>query len=177
MALGSSSGSRIDHAANYNTTVRHSITTTAGAFLVGAQDNAATVVAFFEAFNAYDVEEAITRCTPEVEIVNVATGDTYRGPNGIRQFFAYWTTAFPDAVTLTNATIADKDDTVVEFLGRGTHLGPLSGPDGTLEPTGRSVSLEFVAVHRLRNAKITRLRLYFDFATLLRQLGMAPRPA
>jgi ketosteroid isomerase-like protein len=135
------------------------VTTTAGEFLVGAQDNAATVAAFFEAFNAYDAEEAITRCTPEVEIVNVPTGDVFRGPNGIRQFFAYWTTAFPDAVTLTNATIADKDDTVVEFVGRGTHLGPLSGPDGTIEPTGRTVSLEFVAVHRLRNAKIIRLRL------------------
>jgi hypothetical protein len=32
-------------------------------------------------------------------------------------------------------------------------------------------------VHRLRNAKITRLRLSFDCAKLLRQLGMTLRPA
>jgi steroid delta-isomerase-like uncharacterized protein len=144
---------------------------------MGAQENAETVEAFNDAFNTNDAEAAIALCTPEIEIVNVATGDTYGGPEGIRKYFQYWLTAFPDAETLTKNTVADKDQAVSEFIGRGSHTGPLGSPDGMISPTGRTISVNFVSVNELRRAKINRMRLYFDFATVLRQLGVGPVPA
>ncbi len=138
---------------------------------MGAQDNVATAQAFIEAFNANDPDAGIALCVAEVEVTNVATGEVFRAADGIRRFFQYWMTAFPDVEAYTKAAIADKDGAVIEFRGRGTHTGPLESPDGTISPTGRTIDVACVLVNELRRAKITHSRLYFDFATLLRQLG------
>ena len=51
---------------------------------MSADDNKATAQTLNEAFNTNDAAVAIALCTPEVEIINVATGAVYRGPEGIR---------------------------------------------------------------------------------------------
>lgn len=63
---------------------------------------------------------------------------------------------------------------VVEFMGRGTHTGPLHTPTGDVPATGRRVDLPFCDVHRIEDGKITNGRSYFDLATMMRQLGLMP---
>lgn len=144
---------------------------------MAGQDNVATVRALNEAFNNRDWEAAIALTTPDVQSVNVATGQSFQGPDGLRQFLQGWATAFPDSRVETTTALADDVSALLEFRGRGTHSGPLQSPAGDIPPTGRSVDIPFAQVLELRDGKIARARLYFDSMTLLQQLGVVPNPS
>ena len=144
---------------------------------MAAQENAATVRALNEAYNARDWDAAIALTTPEVEFVNVATGETFQGPDGVRRFLGGWATAFPDSQVETTQVYASEDGAVLEFRGRGSQTGPLQSPAGDIPPTGRSVDVPFAQVLELREGKVARARLYFDSMTLLQQLGVVPAPS
>lgn len=144
---------------------------------MGAQDNAAAARALNDAFNARDIEAAIALCTPDVELVNVPEGTTLRGPDGVRQFFEGWTTAFPDANVETKTVVADENTAVIEFIGRGTQTGPLVGQAMTIPPTGKRVELTFIAISDMRGGKIASIRNNFDMLSMLTQLGLVPAPA
>ena len=55
---------------------------------------------------------------------------------------------------------------IVEFWLKGTHEGPLLG----IEPTGRSFVCRMAAFFLFEGRKIVCERVYFDSATILRQL-------
>ena len=144
---------------------------------MGAQDNAAAVQAFNDAFNARQADAAAALCTPDVQLTNIANGASFSGPDGVRQFFQVWTTAFPDGKVQNTAVVADDQRAVVEFTGRGTQTGPLEGPGMTVPATGKPVEIRFIAICEMQAGKIANLRLYFDAMGMLIQLGVAPAPA
>lgn len=144
---------------------------------MGAQDNAAAVRAFNDAFNARDLDAAAALCTPSVQLTNVANGATFSGPDGVRQFFQRWTTAFPDGKVTNTAIVADDQRAVLEFTGRGTQTGPLEGPGQTIPPTGKPVEIRFISISEMQMGKIASVRLYFDAMGMLVQLGVIPAPA
>ena len=55
---------------------------------------------------------------------------------------------------------------IVEFWLLGTHEGPLGG----LEPTGRTFKCRMTAFFLFDGADLVCERVYFDSATILRQL-------
>jgi steroid delta-isomerase-like uncharacterized protein len=142
--------------------------------MVSAPDHAVTARALNDAYNARDWDTATSLMTPGVELVNQATGERFDGPDGARAFLAGWATAFPDSEVETTLVVADEVTAVTEFRGRGTHTGPLSGPAGTIPPTGRGVDVPFVQVLEFEGDQIARVRLYFDLAGMLHQLGVMP---
>jgi steroid delta-isomerase-like uncharacterized protein len=109
-------------------------------------------------------------------MVNVATGQTFRGPEGARQFLQGWATAFPDSQVETTTVVADDETAAMEFVGRGTHTGPLVSPAGDIPATGQRVETPFAQVMRIHDGKVTQARLYFDLGTILRQLGVMSAP-
>ncbi len=144
---------------------------------MSAQDNATAIRSFNEAYNDRDSDRAISLCTPDVEIISVATGQTFLGPDGVRQFLQGWATAFPDSRVETKKVIADEQGAVIEFDGKGTQTGPLAGPAGEIPPTGKYAEQSFCVVADMRDGKIARSRQYFDLVSLLQQLGAIPQPA
>jgi predicted ester cyclase len=58
---------------------------------------------------------------------------------------------------------------IVEFDLLGTHRGPLRG----IPPTGKSFKCRMVALFVFQQDRIVCERVYFDSATILRQLGLA----
>jgi hypothetical protein len=85
----------------------------------------------------------------------------------VRRYYAETRAAFPDQ---RNELIAlhDIDDGVaVEFDLLGTHLGPLR----SLAPTGRAFRCRMSAFFIFDDE-----RVFFDQATILRQLGLAHEP-
>ena len=62
---------------------------------------------------------------------------------------------------------------IVEFDLLGTHLGTLR----SLPPTGKSFKARVVAFFIFNQDKIVCERVYFDQATIMRQLGVAHDPA
>ena len=143
---------------------------------MAASDNAATARALNEAFNARDWRAAVALTTPDVELVNVATGQTSRGPQGVEEFLGGWAAAFPDSTVETTIVIADERGAAMEFVGRGTHSGPLQGPAGPIPATGRTVAVLFCQVLEMQQGKVVRGRLYFDLGGMLQQLGLTPSP-
>ncbi|HEY8287165.1 MAG TPA: ester cyclase [Chloroflexota bacterium] len=143
---------------------------------MAVQDNGATAQALNDAFNARDWNAAAALSAPDAEFVNVATGQTFRGPSGIQEFLQGWATAFPDSRVETTLVIADDRGAAMEFTGRGTHTGTLESPVGAIPATGRSVVVPFSQVLEFQNGKITHGRLYFDLGGMLQQMGLMPPP-
>lgn len=144
---------------------------------MSAQENATTARALNDAFNARDWAAATALATADVEVVNVATGETLHGPHGLQQFLQGWATAFPDSTVETTRVVADEHGAAMEFTGRGTQTGPLGGPMGEIPPTGQRVAVPFAQVLEMEQGKVARARLYFDALGLLVQLGVVPAPA
>ena len=132
----------------------------------------AVVREHMESENVHDFDTTIeTFSHPRYEII--PTGDVYDGERAVRAYFAETRTAFPDQRNeLVSLRHAD-DAVIVEFDLLGTHLGPLR----SLPPTGRSFRARMTAFFIFEGDRIVCERVYFDQATILRQLGVAHDPA
>src|SRR5918997_165441 len=127
-----------------------------------------------ESENEHDFDTTIgTFDHPRYELI--ATGDVHDGEEEVRAYFAETREAFPDQTNEPLAFHHSDQAVVVEFLLCGTHLGPLRG----LPPTGRSFECRMCALFLFPpdGDRIVGERVYFDQATILRQLGVAHDPA
>src|SRR5512141_724101 len=77
------------------------------------------------AFNARNLDEAVSACAPDYEGTDVARPEPHHGPEGMRQALAEYLLAFPD-VTITEEDLIQTADRIVQiWTARGTHRGPL----------------------------------------------------
>jgi steroid delta-isomerase-like uncharacterized protein len=119
-----------------------------------------------QAENEHDFDAVIaTFRQPRYELV--ATGQVHDGEAAVRAYFRETRTAFPDQRNeLVSLRHAD-DAVVVEFWLRGSHRGELLG----LAPTGRSFRVRMAALFLFEGDDLVCERVYFDSASLLRQLS------
>jgi predicted ester cyclase len=89
---------------------------------------------------------------------------------GSKAYLFGFLNAFPDSTWTIDDMIAEGDQVVTKKTLRGTHTGPL----GDLPPTGRTVTLQFVDIMRVRDGKIVEHWLSMDQLTFLQQLGVIP---
>ena len=133
----------------------------------------ATVREHMESENVHDFDTTIATFEhPRYELI--ATGDVHDGEEEVRAYFAETRVAFPDQRNETLAFHHADEAVIVEFVLSGTHLGPLRG----LPPTGHSFSCRMTAFFLFPpdGDRIVGERVYFDQATILRQLGVAHDP-
>jgi steroid delta-isomerase-like uncharacterized protein len=107
---------------------------------------------------------------PRYELV--ATGDVYDGPDQVQRYFDETRRAFPDQRNELVAMHHADDGVLVEAVVRGTHQGPLR----SLPPTGREFELPILSLFVFDEDRLICERVYFDQATMLRQLGIARDP-
>jgi len=112
----------------------------------------------------------------DVEWTTVPTGQTFRGHEGFRQFMQGWVDAFPDSTTEDTTAYAGEEFGVTEFIGRGTHEGPLVSPAGEIPPTGRSVEFRLCEVYKFRDGKIVSGHTHFDSLGMMTQIGVVAPP-
>jgi steroid delta-isomerase-like uncharacterized protein len=125
----------------------------------------AVVRRHMEAENVLDFDVVIaTFAHPRYEIV--ATGEVHDGEAAVREYFRATRTAFPDQRNVLVSLRHADDAVVVEFDLLGTHRGPLAG----IEPTGRGFRCRMAAIYLFDGAGLVCERVYFDSATILRQL-------
>jgi steroid delta-isomerase-like uncharacterized protein len=108
---------------------------------------------------------------PRYELIG--TGDVYDGAEEVAAYFQETRTAFPDQRNELIALHHSEDAVIVEANLYGTHEGPLRG----LPPTGRRFEMRFCAIFVFDEDRLVCERVYFDFTTILRQLGVAHDPA
>ncbi len=131
----------------------------------------ATVRVHMESENDHDFDTTMgTFHHPRYEII--PTGDVYDGEGEVARYFQESRAAFPDQRNELIALRHSDDAVVVEFDLKGTHLGSLRG----LPPTGREFTCRVVALFLFDDDRLVAERVYFDSATILRQLGIAHDP-
>jgi steroid delta-isomerase-like uncharacterized protein len=128
-----------------------------------------------EDFNKRDMDAIERRAHSDITVINVASGEVFHGPKGLRAHLERWTSAFPDARAEVDRITAADDGYVVEFIGSGTNTGPLLTPSGSVPPTGKRISLRFAESTHVSDGKLTESRLYFDLASMMSQLGLGPQ--
>ena len=118
-----------------------------------------------EAENVHDYATAIaTFSHPRYEII--AMDRTYDGRAEVEAHFRESRTAFPDQRNEFIALHHADDAVITEFWLRGTHKGPLWG----IQPTGRTFRCRMTAFFIFDDTGLVCERVYFDSATILRQL-------
>jgi steroid delta-isomerase-like uncharacterized protein len=108
---------------------------------------------------------------PRYELV--ATDEVYDGTEEVERYFEETRRAFPDQRNELLALHHADDAVLVEAVVRGTHKGPLRN----LPPTGREFELPILAIFVFEGDNLVCERVYFDQATVLRQLGIARDPS
>ena len=132
----------------------------------------------YDGFNNRVLEEASQWVSDDCEWIDVPSGRSFHGPSGFLEFERAWIRAFPDAAIEVTNMIASHYLVATEFIGRGTHDGPLITRAGqTIEPTGKAVELRCIEVTQYLGGQIVRARLYYDAYSLLSQLDALPREA
>jgi len=119
-----------------------------------------------QAENEHDYEAAIaTFAHPRYEVI--ALDRVHDGEDAVREYFRESRSAFPDQRNELIALHHADDAVIAEFWLLGTHRGPLPG----LEPTGREFRCRMAAFFLFDDAKLVCERVYFDSATILRQIA------
>lgn len=96
----------------------------------------------------------------------IPTGKIHEGQAEVEQYFRESRAAFPDQRNELISMRHADDAVIVEFWLMGTHKGALAG----VEPTGREFRCQMTAFFIFDEKGIVCERVYFDSATILRQL-------
>jgi steroid delta-isomerase-like uncharacterized protein len=137
-------------------------------------DPRAIADAIYDAFNRSDFDAAVALATPDVEIVNVGWGTTYRGGDGLRTYMQGWKSMAPDSTVEIVGQLVAPDGITNECIFHGTHTGTLHTPGGDIPATGRHVDHSFCEVWRVHDGKLASLHNYADGVTIMTQLGLMP---
>jgi ketosteroid isomerase-like protein len=88
-------------------------------------------------------------------------------------------TAFPDLTGELELTIVSGNDILAVALLKGTHKGPLPGPQGEIAPTNKKIG--YLVVHHVQTTPdgraVAKERFMYDGGTFMSQLGVSPMPA
>lgn len=134
----------------------------------------ATVEEHVRAENRHDLEAVIATFGAGARYDDEPWADHRHGLEGVRSYYTELMRALPDLVIDVNRRHASDDCVVLEVTIRGTHLGSWRG----LPATGRSVDFPLCGVYTFdAGGRLAGERIYYDRATVLRQLGVFHEPS
>lgn len=129
----------------------------------------AEITAHLEAENAQDLDALLDGMTDDCfNLIVPDPHQLYAGPKEVaRRYRGLWAT-FPDLNVQMRRIVSVQPDTAVsEHTLSGTHRGSLFGFPGT----GKHVKVETAVVWDVVDGRIRGETVYFDLATMLRQIG------
>ena len=128
-----------------------------------------------DAFNRHDADGFVSMFAADAVVYAPNSPDPLRRREAIRKDIDGWFTAFPDGQIKYVRILSEGDTAAVEAEMSGTNTGPLVGPMGTIPPTNRRITLQGAAIARFNaQEQILEERRYFDTASMMAQLGIAP---
>jgi len=123
--------------------------------------------------NAHDLEGVLKTFGASARYDDEAWEEHYQGVPGVRTFYSQLMAALPDLIIDVQSTHITDDAIVVEVIIRGTHLGAWRG----LPATGRQVEVPLCGIYTFdADNRLAGERIYYDRATVLRQLGVFHEP-
>ena len=123
--------------------------------------------------NAHDLDGVLGTFGDAAHYDDEAWGEHYSGLNGVREFYSQLMKALPDLDIKVVRRHVTEESIVLEVLIRGTQLGPWRG----LPATGRKVEIPLCGVYTFdEHDRLAGERIYYDRASVLRQLGVFHEP-
>lgn len=123
--------------------------------------------------NAHDLEGVLGTFGDAAHYDDEAWGEHYEGISGVREFYSQLMKALPDLEIQVARRHATEEAIVLEVMIRGTQLGPWRG----LPATGRRVEIPLCGVYTFdEQDRLAGERIYYDRASVLRQLGVFHEP-
>ncbi|MGQ0569574.1 MAG: ester cyclase [Armatimonadota bacterium] len=117
--------------------------------------------------NARKLEELVATLSEDCVYDVIPWGLSYAGKDEARRFYRELWSALPDVKLTLLRHVIDEHCLVEESIVYGTHQGAWHG----LPPSGNVVEFPLVIFFPVRDGLFTGERLYFDGASLLRQLN------
>jgi predicted ester cyclase len=134
-------------------------------------DTRAAFDSWLEAFNAHD-EAAIRAATADDCVFEGPGGVRLEGGDASTAYAMGWLNAFSDATLTAHTVVVDGDWVAMTGTFKGTHDGTLSGPDGDVPPTRRTLEGRCAQLVRFRDGKSVEEHLYYDQMDVVTQLGL-----
>ena len=123
--------------------------------------------------NAHDLEGVLKTFGVSARYDDEAWEEHYQGISGVRTFYSQLMVALPDLIIDVQTTHVTDDAIVVEVIIRGTHLGAWRG----LPATRRRVEVPLCGIYTFdADDRLAGEKIYYDRATVLRQLGVFHEP-
>ena len=130
---------------------------------------------WLEAWNSHDPERLLALMTDDIVYDDSAWPKTMRGHADVREFLEHTWRAIPDLrfeVREGPYVRAGEPKAAFWWDGYATHTGVLDPPG--LAPTGKRLEFDGADFHEYSDGKVARLRIVFDMAAAMRQLGVLP---
>ena len=124
-----------------------------------------------EVFSQGDLELVDELVSPDLVNHSVPPG-LPPGIEGFRQQASMIRDGLPDLRTNVDDMIAEGDQVVTRWTGTGTHQGEMMG----VAPTGNTIVVSGIGIHRIANGKVVEHRDVFDQLDFMQQLGAIPGP-
>jgi steroid delta-isomerase-like uncharacterized protein len=134
-----------------------------------SEDNVRRQREWFEAANRHDTDAMTDDYADDAVCFDHPAQQTLKGREQIRAYLASQLEAFPDVRVEEVGVIDGGEWAVSRSVLRGTHGGTFAG----IEPTHRTVEVDFCNTTRWRDGKIVEDHVYYDLYTILAQLGQA----
>ncbi len=123
--------------------------------------------------NEHDLEGVLSTFGDSARYEDEAWGEHHQGRSGVREFYQQLMQALPDLEIDVQRRHITDDSVLMEVIIRGTHLGPWRG----LPATGRRIEVPLCGVYTFdAHDRLAGERIYYDRATVLRQLGVFHEP-
>jgi steroid delta-isomerase-like uncharacterized protein len=123
--------------------------------------------------NEHHLEGVLSTFGEHAHYQDEAWGDNYPGRDGVRSYYEQLMAALPDLQIQVRQQHVTDDHVLLEVLICGTQLGPWRG----LPATGRRLEVPLCAVYTFDGEdRLAGERIYYDRATVLRQLGVFHEP-
>ena len=125
-------------------------------------------------FTTKDVEATLATMVDDASVDHVPVHTGGRGKDALRAFYRdNFIPSWPDDIeqTATNRVVGDGQ-IVDEIRIRFTHDRPMEWFLPGVPPTDKPVDIDIIVVVQFRDGKIACERIYWDQATVLRQVGL-----
>lgn len=131
---------------------------------------------FYE-FERRDADLAVSTMAPDASVMHLPTMSGGFGRDNLRDYYRdVFIPAIPTDTTIDPIALSVGDDLVVEeAILRLTHDREIPFLVPGVAPTGTSLELPFVVIVTFRDGLMHSERLYWDQATVLRQLRLIPQ--
>ncbi|HWO69850.1 MAG TPA: ester cyclase [Actinomycetota bacterium] len=132
----------------------------------------ARVEEHIRAENGHDLDGVMATYAGSPRYEDEPYGERHDGAGQVRRYYERLLTAVPDLRIEVSRRHATEEAVILECVISGTHLGEWRG----LPATGRSLRFPLCAVYTFDGDRLAGERIYYDRATVLRQVGMFHEP-